>query len=239
MNLGRREVLWLLELALVAALLLLSVFLYSNWAGSAEPGSRLWTDGLAASSPELGAGELMLGVLAFTGVYALLGAMSHPRMGFSIIALLSLAPHIPAIWGHNQLTWQRFVGSEIGDPSQHLMVTAGLFLVSLVGLFFVHRVMVLRRMERVLTGRRIDPDEIFGVILEESVAQFVLVGVGLVASVVLLLLGSALGGQQWLAEKTPWAIVTIGAVATLLLMGFVAFFLRGLAASGSSGSSDT
>ena len=240
MNLGRAGILLIAELALVAVLLLIASALFSGWVSSAEPDAAFWPGGLAARVPEFSSGELMLGVAVITGLYGLLLAVGRPRLGFMIVASLALASHIPVIWQHNRLDWERFLGPETpSDPAQQLLATAAFFLVSLVGMFLVHRIMALRRMERELTVRRIYPSEIGGILARESVAQVALVGLGVLVAVVLLLLGAALGGQQWLAERTPWAVISIGAAATLLLMGFIALFLRGLTTSDSSGSPKT
>ena len=74
----------------------------------------------------------------------------------------------------------------------------------------------------------VENQETTGVLIKEALAQIALMGAGLLVAVVMILVGTAIGGQEGLAEKMPWAVITIGGGATALLIGFLILFLQGL-----------
>ena len=226
---GRAAVLMAMELVLVAVLLFLSGSVFSRWVSTAETGGPFWPDGLAERVPDFGSSEIMLGVLLFTGLYGLLQFRKKAIGAFLMVAWLALLPHAAGVWDQNRVDWQRFMGAQAGaDASQSIIFAAGLFLMSLVGLFALYRIMSLRSMEGVLTAMGAENSEITSVQINEALAQVALMGAGLLAAVAIVLVGSAIGGQEGLAEKMPWGVIIIGGGATALLIGFLAFFLRGL-----------
>ena len=229
MRRGRTAILIVMELALVAVLLLLSGRVFSGWVSTAESGGPFWPDGLAERVPDFGPSEIMLGILLFTGLYGLLQFRKKTIPAFLMVAWLALLPHAAGVWDQNRLDWQRFMGAQTGgDASQSVIFAAGLFLISLVGLFVLYRIISLRSLERLLTSKGVENQETTGVLIKEALAQIALMGAGLLVAVVMILVGTAIGGQEGLAEKMPWAVITIGGGATALLIGFLILFLQGL-----------
>ena len=156
-----------------------------------------------------------------------------------MVAWLALLPHAAGVWDQNRVDWQRFMGAQTGgDASQSVILAAGLFLISLVGAFLLYRIISLRSLERILRAQGVENREITGVLTNEAMAQMALMAAGLLMAVIMILVATAIGGQEGLAEKTPWAVITIGGGATALLMGFLALFLRGLNQSNRAGSGD-
>ena len=226
---GRVAILMAMELVLVAALLFLSGRVFSGWVSFSESGGPFWPDGLAGKVPDFESSAIVLGILLFTGLYGLLQFGKKTIPAFLMVAWLALLPHAAGVWDQNRVNWQRFLGAQTGgDAPQSIMFAAGLFLISLLGVFVLYRIISLRSMERVLTAQGVENLEINGVLINETVAQFSLMGAALLVAVVMILVGTAIGGQEGLAEKMPWVVITIGGGATLLLIGFLVLFLRGL-----------
>ena len=226
---GRAAILMVMELALVVVMLFLSGRVFSGWVSSSGTRGPFWPDGLAEKVPDFGSSEIMLGILLFTGLYGLLQFRKKTIPAFLMVACLALIPHAAGVWDQNRVDWQRFMGAQTGDgASQSIIFAAGLFLISLVGVFMLYRIISLRSMERVLTKQGVENREIASVLINEGLAQIALMGAGLLVAVVMILVGTAIAGQEGLAEKMPWAVITIGGGATALLIGFLALFLRGL-----------
>ena len=239
MRQGRAAILMVSELVLVAVLLFVSGRVFSVWVSSAEPEGPFWPDGLATRVPAFGSSEILLGVLLFTGLYGLLQFRKKTTGAFLMVAWLALLPHAAGVWDQNRVDWQRFMGAQTGgDASQSVILAAGLFLISLVGAFLLYRIISLRSLERILRAQGVENREITGVLTNEAMAQMALMAAGLLMAVIMILVATAIGGQEGLAEKTPWAVITIGGGATALLMGFLALLLRGLNQSNRAGSED-
>ena len=101
-----------------------------------------------------------------------------------------------------------------------------------MGLVVLHRVIALRKLGLTLTERRADGDERDMVLLKEGLTLAGVIVAGLAAAIVLALLGSALGQLDRVFISLPWALVTIGGGASLLLAACTAMFLRGVVRAG-------
>ena len=123
------------------------------------------------------------------------------------------------------------LGPPLGEGNS-LFAAACFFVASVVGLVALHRAIAVRKLGSVLTGQRVDEAEQGAVIFNEGVTVAATVGislaVALVLVLVLVLVGNVLGGAEWLTTRVPWAVATIPRGASLLLLGFVALFIRGL-----------
>ena len=121
------------------------------------------------------------------------------------------------------------LGPPLGEGNS-LFAAACFFVASVVGLVALHRAIAVRKLGSVLTGQRVDEAEQGAVIFNEGVTVAATVGIRLAVALVLVLVlvGNVLGGAEWLTTRVPWAVATIPRGASLLLLGFVALFIRGL-----------
>ena len=121
------------------------------------------------------------------------------------------------------------LGPPLGEGNS-LFAAACFFVASVVGLVALHRAIAVRKLGSVLTGQRVDEAEQGAVIFNEGVTVAATVGISLAVALVLVLVlvGNVLGGAEWLTTRVPWAVATIPRGASLLLLGFVALFIRGL-----------
>ncbi len=224
------------ESALLVCLLLLGAWLFHGWTSPAGQPGTLGATLISEQMPSYGTSQLTLAVLVIAGVYGLLQFLRRSRLAFWLVAVLTLLPHTPGIWDHNKLEWQRFLGIDVSFGGGHsLVLTVGLFLACLSGLVILHRIIALRRLGHLLTSQRVDGQERDGILINEGKALGGMVAVGLALALLLVTAGTAIGRSEWLSATVPWTVITIGGGASLLLLGFVALFLRGLGTSGGTG----
>ncbi len=220
------------ESLLLAGLLLLAAWLLLASVSSAGQPESLWPEAWAERMPAYGSSEVMLSVFICVGLYGLLQFLGRSRLAFWLAALLALLPHAPGLWGHNQLEWQRFFGIDASFGAGHsLILTAGLFLMCLAGLIVLHRIIALRKLGLLLSTRRVEGAELDALLINEGLALAGMIASGLAVALLMVIAGVALGRSESLPGRVPWAIITIGGGASLLLIGFMALFLRGLDAN--------
>ena len=219
------------EAALVLLLLLIAAWQFWMWASPSEILPDPGTETMATKMPSLGLSSLMAGVLFVAAAYGLLQVFGKSSLALWAVAVLVLLPQGPGIWAHNKLSWGKFMGMEtpVGDGNP-LLVAGGLFLVSLLGLFVLHRVIAMRELGRLLDRRRVDGVERDGILRSESFVLGGIAGISILLSVLLVVAGSGLSRAEWLTSAVPWTVVTIGGGASLLLIGFTALYLQGLSA---------
>ena len=217
------------ESALVLLLLLIAAWQFWAWGAPSGDLDVTGTETLAARMPSFGTSQLLIGLLAGAGVYGLLQFLGRSSFALWLAAFLVLLPQVPAVWAHNKLEWERFMGVETPMGEGHsLFVAGGLFLLSLTGLVVLHRVIALRKLGRLLISRRADAPERDTILTNEGATMGGVVVVTLLVAVLLVLAGAGLSQAEWLTNRVPWTVVTIGGGASLLLVGFIALFLRGL-----------
>ncbi len=219
------------ESALVLLLLLFAAWQFWGWAAAPVALGVSGADSMASKMPSLGLSYLLTAVLVVAGVYGLFQFFGRSSLALWTTAVLVLLPQAPGIWAHNKLGWGKFMGlnTPVGD-GHSLLVAGGLFLVGVLGLVVLHRVIAMRRLGRLLVRRRIESEERDGVLLNESLVLGGIVALALALSVLLVVAGAGLSRAEWLTSRVPWTVVTIGGGASLLLIGFIAFYLRGLSA---------
>ena len=225
----RRKVLVATEAVLVVLLLLLTDWQFVGWASPPVEVNAGSPDTLAARIPYFGMGSLMFGLAFLAVLYGVLQFAGRTQAGFLLFTVAILLPQGPGVWTHNNLEWGRLVG--LGFPlgeGHPLLLTAGLFVASLVGLVVLHRVLAMRKLGEMLRGMRSNDGESDGILVAESKTLAGVVCVSLIVALLLVVGGSALGRANWLSEIVPWAVLTIGGGASLLLVGFTVLLLRGL-----------
>ena len=223
------EVLVATEATIVALVLLLSAWQFYGWASPPIEANAAPPDTLATRIPSFGMFSLLLGVAAVAGLYGVLQFLRRTQTGFLMLAVTTLLPQGPGVWNHNSLEWGRFLvaGPSLGE-GYPVLLSAGLFVASLVGLVVLHRVVAARKFGGLLVDMRADGSERDRVLIGEGKALVGIIGVSLAVALLLVLGGSALGRSNWLSEALPWAVLTIGGGASLLLTGFTVLFLRAL-----------
>ena len=217
------------EIVLVLLLLLLAAWQFWAWAAPADPFDGPVAETVAARLPVIGSSHLIIGLLTVAAVYGLLQLLGRSGFALWLLAILVLISQLPAVWSHNRLIWEKFMGVETPMEMGHpLFMTGVMFLLSLVGLVVLHRVVALRKLGRLLVARRVDADERDMILTNETATMGGVVAVSLGVAVLLVLGGAVLGRADWFTNAVPWTVVTIGGGASLLLLGFIAVFLRGL-----------
>ncbi len=217
------------EAALVLLLMLLAAWQFWEWvAAPGQPGEPV-SGTVAGKMPSIGSSHLIVGLLVSMAVYGLLQVLRRSELALWLLALLVILPQLPAVWSHNRLVWEKFMGVDTPMGMGHSPFMAGLlFLLTLVGLLVLHRVIALRKLGRLLVARRVGDAERETILTNEAATMGGVVSVALAASVLLVLGGTVLGRAEWLTNAVPWTVVTIGGGASLLLLGFIAVFLRGV-----------
>ena len=214
------------EVVVLVLLLLLAAWRFAAWSPSTGPSED---GGLVERLAFVGMPDLLLVVFVSAIAYGLLQVARLSTLAFWALAALVILAHIPGIWAHNNLRWQRFCwlrGSRrwrafpFGDrcPVPDLPCRAGV----------LHRIIALRKLGRTLTVRRADDYERDMVLRNEGLTLAAVIVVGLAAAIVLALIGTALGQWEWLFGRLPWTLVTIGGGASLLFAGCIALYIRSI-----------
>ena len=98
------------EAALVLLLMLLAAWQFWEWvAAPGQPGQP--TSGtVAGKMPSIGSSHLIVGLLVSMAVYGLLQVLRRSELALWLLALLVILPQLPAVWSHNRLVWEKFMG---------------------------------------------------------------------------------------------------------------------------------
>lgn len=221
-------------MAVVETLLLAAGLALALWllAQGLEAGGRPWPSwlpGLGERVADYGLTHLLLGIFFCAAVYWALQAFRRHRLAFWWVAAVSLAAHVPGLWSHNLLEWQRFLGFEITfnlEKSPYLVGAQWLVCLSL--LVCLRRISDLRQLGSLLATIKVNATERQRVLLNEGVALTGVVLASLMAAALMAGAGALPGGLGNLPERIPLMIFTVGGGACLLLVGAMALFLRGL-----------
>ena len=217
------------EAGTVLLLLLMAAWQFWGWAAPPSELEAAAHESLGSRMPSFGSSEVMIALLMAAAAYTGLQLVGRSRVALWFMAALTLLPQAPGVWAHNNLAWERFTGASISVGEGHSIAVAGaLFLASLVGLFFLHRVIALRRLDQLLATRRVDDLERTATLTNEGLSLSGIAGLAVLLSIVLVSAGTLLGQWESLTSIVPWTVVTIGGGATLLLIAFIALFLRGV-----------
>ena len=217
------------EGALVLLLFLLAAWQFWGWAAPTGEFDAAAVDSLAHRMPSFGGAQVMPALLIAAGGYAALQLMGRSSLALWTVAVLTLVPQAPGVWANNNLAWEKFTGATTSIGEGHsALLAGGLFLASLLGLFVLHRVIAIRKLDRLLATRRVDDSERTTTLMNEGSSLAGIVGLALLLALVMVGGGTLLGRWEWLTTLVPWTVVTIGGGACLLLIAFIALFLRGL-----------
>ena len=229
MRLHWRLTIGVVEAAMVIFVLFAAAWQFGEWAfgpglaGGGEPES------LAERMPAFDGSYLMLAILLVAALYGLFQVFGRSGLALWTVAILVILAQMPGIWSHNKLSWGKFMGIETAMGEGHSLMLGGtLFVASLLGLVILHRLIALRKLGGVLTQRRVDASERDTILANEGLALTVIVAVALVLALLLVGAGSGIAGPAWIASNVPWAVVTIGGGASVLLIAFIALFIRSL-----------
>ena len=228
-----RFILLFLELFLLVVLLALSVWLLATFKGTEDLRGAGWLRALLRIVPEVGLLGFAFGSIAIVAVYGFLQFLKRQRLAFWFVATLILIPHIPYIWANNLIPWQRFLGYQYYSTDAGLLLqTIVFFLISIVGLACLHQLVAYRNLMSRLTSLRVEDRDRTRVLTNEVMSLAVLLAIASAGTLAAALLGVLLAvPNPWLGslpERVPWAVLTTGGGAALLLSAFAAMFLRGL-----------
>ena len=217
------------EAALVILVLFAAAWQFAGWGlVPGQPGASE-ADSMAARLPAFDGSHLTLGVLLAAGLYGVLQFLGRSSLALWTLVVVVIVAQLPGIWSHNKLSWEKFMGVETTMGDGHPLLLGGaLFVGSLLGLVVLHRLIALRKLGGLLTERHVDGAERDGILANEGVSLTVIIALALVLAVLLVGAGTGIAGPDWIASNVPWAVVTIGGGASVLLIGFIALFIRSL-----------
>ena len=170
----------------------------------------------------------VLAVGAGLAAYRALQRLGRDRIAFWLVALTVSAPHLLPAWSHNRIGWHELLEFQEGlvdERSVYWDMT--LFVVCLVGLVALHRVMGIKRLERLMQSQGVDPREKRLVIRYESFMLVGLIAAGLLLAGLMVTVAAVLARYDRLLDGSSLAVATIGGGAALLLALTLLLWFRG------------
>ena len=223
------------EAALLLLLLAIAAWQFWEWATLPARLEEPAGESLSSRVPAFDNSYLLIGVLIIAGLYGMIQFFGNSILALWVAGILTIVPQFPGIWAHNKLGWERFMGVETPVGDGHSLFLAGaLFVFSMFGLFVLHRLIALRKLGGLLASKGVDAEERDSILTSEGMALTMVAVASLVLALVLVAAGTGLGRTQWITTNVPWTVVTIGGGASVLLIGFIALFLRDITAEGAS-----
>lgn len=165
-------------------------------------------------------------VLVPIGLYWGLQARGKHRVSFWMVSTLALAPQMPAALSFNRVDWLSFWKYPMFTTTIPQSVVALLLLVSLLILLVLHRAGDLRRLREKLSELGLERKERGLVVRNEALILGAIAAANLGITGALLTAGMALSELGDPLEQSPWPVVSIGAVAILLLAVIMALWVR-------------
>lgn len=133
----------------------------------------------------------------------------------------------PAIWSQNQLQLFHLFGVQANlEPAQSQVWQTALFLASLIGLVTLYRTIRLRKFDRQLTSQGADDADRRRIVAFEVFVMGALVASGLLLSCLIIIGSRSLGRFNSLFDWSPWGVLSIGSVATILVILTVVLWFR-------------
>lgn len=204
------------ESLLLVCFLLLSSHLFRETLGS---GAVLFQ---STKIPEYGVLEVGSGIAIAVGVYWLFQSIGLRRWAFWTMGLVGLLAQAPAILSHSLLDWSYFwTGEQLFVSGLSSLETGLLFLSSVILLVLLYKVIDLRRLRGILREQQAERPECDRFVINQVVVSGGLIAFSLMLTVGTVSIGRAIGGSQELLEQSPWAVMTIGLGATVLVAGFL------------------
>lgn len=216
------------ESAVLSALLLLAVYVLWDMGFLLNVRVTSWVeraDGLVLHfvpwQPVLAVG---VGLVAY---WALL-ALGRDRIAFWLTAFPVAAPHALAAWSHNRIGWHELLEFQedlVDERSVYGDMT--LFVLCLVGLVVLHRIIGIKRLERLLRLQGVDPGEKRVVIRYENLMLIGLIVAGLLVAGLMVMVAEVLGRYDGLLDGSSLTMATVGGGAALLLALTLLLWFRG------------
>ena len=170
----------------------------------------------------------VLAVGAGLAAYRALHALGRDRIAFWLVALAVSAPHILPAWSHNRIGWHELLQFQEGlvdERSVYWDMT--LFVVCLVGLVALHRIMGIKRLERLMQSQGVDPREKRLIMRHESLMLVGLIVAGLLVAALMVLVAAVLARFDGLLDGSSLAVAAVGGGAALLLALTLLLWFRG------------
>ena len=166
---------------------------------------------------------VLMGLVA----YWVLGILRTHLMAFWVLAVVSLALELPAVLSHNQLDWLFFfTGQRWLDPPASSLEVGFYFLITLAVLVLLYRTILLMDQERTVRRQGVDELEYRQIMLQQYLFIAGLTCGSLALTGGLVFLSTALGGVGNLLERSPWTVLTVGGLATLIISATLLYWIR-------------
>ncbi len=217
------------EVGLVVLIAQVALWMATESIRFADPARTMWPPFLVELSLSVLSLRAMLIMAAIVGIYFALRRSRRNRLAFWAFTAFAVGAQIPDLWAHNRIDWHRFFDrvAYFSEPLP-LLASAALFLLTLAGLVALHRITQLRSLADDMDMRGVEAAERNAIITNEaiSIAATIFVSLGLATLVVIVAM--IVGRAELVSGLAGWAVVIIGAAATLSLATFLLFLYRGL-----------
>ena len=215
------------ESLILAGVLFLAAYVLSDFVSAEEVQQSGWIYGLVGRLPGYALRQPALVVLPCIALYWGLQLLGHSRFAFWAILLLVVLLQGPAIWAHNQLQLFHLFGVQTNlEPAQSQVWQTALFLASLIGLVALYRTIRLRKLDCQLTSQGADDADRRRIVAFEVFVMSGLVGSGLLLSCLIIMGSRSLGRFNSLFDWSPWGVLSIGSVASILVILTVVLWFR-------------
>ena len=168
-------------------------------------------------------------VSAGLAAYWALQVLGRDRIAFWLMALAAIAPHALPAWSHNRIGWHELLEVQQGlvdERSVYWDMT--LFVACLVGLVSLHRIVGIKRQERLMQSQGVDPRERRLIMRHESLMLTGLIVAGLLVASLMVAVAAVLARYDGLLDGSSLALATVGGGAALLLALTLLLWFRGL-----------
>lgn len=207
---------------MVVVSLSLALLVFSLVLNSAEVPSWVpeWLSDLNNSSLTI---AVLLGLIA----YWVLGLLQSSSLAFWVLAIVCLALELPAVLSYSQLDWLFFFTQQhwLTPPASSLEI-GFYFLLTMAILVLLYRTILLGDQERTVRRQGVDELEYQRIMLQQYLFTAGLIFGGLALAAGLVFLSTALGGIGGLLEHSPWTVLTVGGLATLIISVTLLYWMR-------------
>ena len=219
----------LAEFALLILITLVALWMATESIRFADPARTMWPSFLVEFSLSFFSLRALLIVAAIVAIYVVLRRSRRNRLAFWAFAAFAVGSQIPDLWAHNRIDWHRFFDrvAYFSEPLP-LLASAALFLLTLAGLVALHRITQLRTLADDMDTRGVEAAERNAIITNEAISIGATIFVSLGLATLVVIVAMIVGRAELVSGLAGWAVVIIGAAATLSLAAFLLFLYRGL-----------
>jgi hypothetical protein len=179
----------------------------------------------------LGLWQSVLVLCAGLAAYWTLQALVSDRIAFWLMAPVVMLPQFAPAWSHNRIGWHELLKLEAalygGRP---YIWDLALFIACLTILIGLYRIVGLKRLNRQMRLRQVDPRERRLVVRYEGFMAVALIAAGLLATGPVIAASTVLANNGMLQRGPAPVIAVVGAGAAVLFASIIWLWFRGFRA---------